>query len=92
MNGSMKARVLCDVRWLDVRDVPRPAISPYEVLVRVAAVGLCGTGAHISRLPIADCQLPIGALRNYPLTTEEPSSAAKIGNWQSAIGNQSPSS
>jgi L-iditol 2-dehydrogenase len=47
MNGSMKASVLCDVQRLEVRDVPRPAISPYEVLVRVAAVGLCGTDSHI---------------------------------------------
>jgi threonine dehydrogenase-like Zn-dependent dehydrogenase len=43
----MKASVLCDVRRLEVRDVPRPAISPYEVLVRTTAVGLCGTDAHI---------------------------------------------
>ena len=47
MNGSMKASVLCDVRRIEVRDVPRPVVSPYEVLVRVAAVGLCGTDAHI---------------------------------------------
>lgn len=47
MNGSMKASVLCDVQRLEVRDVPRPVISPYEVLVRVTAVGLCGTDAHI---------------------------------------------
>lgn len=43
----MKASVLCDVRRLEVRDVPRPAISPYEVLVRTTAVGLCGTDVHI---------------------------------------------
>jgi L-iditol 2-dehydrogenase len=43
----MKASVLCDVHRLEVRDIPRPAISPYEVLIRVAAVGLCGTDAHI---------------------------------------------
>jgi len=43
----MKASVLCDVQRIEVRDVPRPAISPYEVLVRVAAVGLCGTDSHI---------------------------------------------
>ena len=43
----MKASVLCDVHRLEVRDVPRPVISPYEVLVRVAAVGLCGTDVHI---------------------------------------------
>ena len=43
----MKASVLCDVRHLEVRDVPRPVISPYEVLIRVSAIGLCGTDAHI---------------------------------------------
>jgi len=43
----MKASVLCDVSRLEVRDIPRPVISPYEVLIRVAAVGLCGTDVHI---------------------------------------------
>ena len=44
---TMKASVLCDVGRLEVRDVPRPVISPYEVLIRVSAIGLCGTDAHI---------------------------------------------
>src|ERR1044072_6659003 len=44
---TMKASVLCDVHRLEVRDIPRPAISPYEVLIRVAAVELCGTDVHI---------------------------------------------
>src|ERR1041385_8024609 len=43
----MKASVLCDVQRLEVRDIPRPVISPYEVLIRVTAVGLCGTDVHI---------------------------------------------
>jgi L-iditol 2-dehydrogenase len=43
----MRASVLCDVGQIEVRDVPRPHISSYEVLVRVSAVGLCGTDAHI---------------------------------------------
>jgi L-iditol 2-dehydrogenase len=47
MSNTMKASVLCDVHRLEVRDVPRPVISPYEVLIRVAAVGLCGTDVHI---------------------------------------------
>lgn len=47
MSNTMKASVLCDVRRLEVRDVPCPAISPYEVLVKTTAVGLCGTDAHI---------------------------------------------
>jgi len=44
---SMKASVLCDVQRLEVRDIPRPVISAYEVLIRVTAVGLCGTDVHI---------------------------------------------
>ena len=44
---TMKASVLCDVQRLEVRDIPRPVISPYEVLIRVSAVGLCGTDVHI---------------------------------------------
>jgi threonine dehydrogenase-like Zn-dependent dehydrogenase len=47
MTNTMKASVLCDVRRLEVREVPRPVISPYEVLVRTTAVGLCGTDVHI---------------------------------------------
>lgn len=47
MSVSMRASVLCEVQRLEVRDVPRPVISPFEVLVRVAAVGLCGTDSHI---------------------------------------------
>jgi threonine dehydrogenase-like Zn-dependent dehydrogenase len=43
----MKASVLVDVGRLEVRDVPRPGISPHDVLVRVAAVGICGTDTHI---------------------------------------------
>jgi L-iditol 2-dehydrogenase len=43
----MKASVLCDVGRLEVRDVPKPVISPYEILVRTTAVGLCGTDVHI---------------------------------------------
>ena len=47
VSRTMKASVLVDVGRLEVRDVPRPQISPYDVLVRVAAVGICGTDTHI---------------------------------------------
>jgi L-iditol 2-dehydrogenase len=43
----MRASVLSRVRHLEVRDVPFPGVAPNEVLVRVGAVGLCGTDAHI---------------------------------------------
>lgn len=47
ISTNMKASVLVDVGRLEVRDVPRPQVSPYDVLVRVAAVGICGTDTHI---------------------------------------------
>src|SRR4051812_20781451 len=43
----MRAAVLHDVARMDVRSVPCPAPGPRDVLVRVAAVGLCGTDFHI---------------------------------------------
>ncbi|MGH9455330.1 MAG: zinc-dependent alcohol dehydrogenase [Terriglobia bacterium] len=43
----MKALVLEDVEKLAVRDVPDPQVSPREVLIRVWAVGLCGTDLHL---------------------------------------------
>jgi L-iditol 2-dehydrogenase len=43
----MRASVLVEVGRLEVRDVPRPPVSPHDVLVRVAAVGICGTDTHI---------------------------------------------
>ena len=43
----MRACVLHAVRGLEVREVPRPDPKAHELLVRVAAVGLCGTDFHI---------------------------------------------
>jgi len=44
---TMRAAVLVDVGCIKVRDVPRLEPSPTEVVVRVEAVGLCGTDLHI---------------------------------------------
>jgi threonine dehydrogenase-like Zn-dependent dehydrogenase len=44
---TMRAAVLVDVNRIEVRDVPVQPPSPHEVLVRVSAVGLCGTDLHI---------------------------------------------
>jgi L-iditol 2-dehydrogenase len=59
----MRAGVLCDVGRLEVRDVPCPVIKPHEVLIRVSAVGLCGTDAHIfaghANYHTDDCGQPI---------------------------------
>jgi len=43
----MKACLLCDVGRIEVRDVPLPQLSPRGILLRIAAVGICGTDAHI---------------------------------------------
>jgi threonine dehydrogenase-like Zn-dependent dehydrogenase len=43
----MKACVLCDVGRIEVREVPQPRVGARDVLVRIAAVGICGTDAHI---------------------------------------------
>jgi len=45
--ATMKACVLIDVGRLEVREVPRPQVSSRDVVVRVAAVGICGTDTHI---------------------------------------------
>jgi threonine dehydrogenase-like Zn-dependent dehydrogenase len=45
----MRACVLYGPTQLEVRDVPRPLPGPTDVLVRVSAVGLCGTDLHIYR-------------------------------------------
>lgn len=44
---TMRAAVLVDVARIEVRDVPIRMPAPHEVLVRVEAVGLCGTDLHI---------------------------------------------
>jgi L-iditol 2-dehydrogenase len=43
----MRAAVHHDVARLDVHNVTRPDPGPRDVLVRVCAVGLCGTDFHI---------------------------------------------
>lgn len=45
----MKAAVLEDVEKMVVRGVPDPEVSPREVLLRVRAVGVCGTDLHLFR-------------------------------------------
>jgi L-iditol 2-dehydrogenase len=43
----MKACVLCDVGRIEVRDVAEPRVGARDVLLRISAVGICGTDAHI---------------------------------------------
>jgi L-iditol 2-dehydrogenase len=46
-DAAMKACVLCDVGRIEVRDVPQPQAGARDVLLRISAVGICGTDAHI---------------------------------------------
>lgn len=43
----MKAAVLEDAAKMKVQDVPEPQMQPNEVLLKVHAVGVCGTDLHI---------------------------------------------
>src|SRR5215203_814653 len=42
----MQALVLTDYRKLELADVPRPKLGVNDVLVRVAACGICGSDVH----------------------------------------------
>src|SRR3954452_18260228 len=42
----MQALVLTEYRKLELQDVERPIIGPSDVLVRVAACGICGSDVH----------------------------------------------
>lgn len=42
----MKALLLTKYRLLEIADLPKPAPGPGEVLVRVAACGICGSDVH----------------------------------------------
>lgn len=47
MTLTMPAMVLSDIGQLEVRQVPRSQFGSQDILVRVKAVGLCGTDFHI---------------------------------------------
>src|SRR5438128_632131 len=44
---SMKAALLEDVKRMTVQTVPDPEVGEREVLIRVGAVGVCGTDLHL---------------------------------------------
>lgn len=48
LSATMRAAVLAEAGRLELRDVPVQPPGPHEVLVRVEAVGLCGTDVHIA--------------------------------------------
>ena len=45
--ATMRAAVLCGIGRIEVRDVAVPEIGPNDVLLRIQAVGLCGTDLHL---------------------------------------------
>src|ERR1700733_6087801 len=47
MDAAMKACVLCAVGRIEVREVAQPPVGARDVLLRISAVGICGTDAHI---------------------------------------------
>lgn len=60
----MKAMVLTGIRQIDIREVPDPLItSPTDVLIRMGAVGICGSDIHYFNEGKIGCQVV-----NYPFT------------------------
>ena len=63
----MKALALTGVRQFELAAIPKPRIAPASVLIRVAAVGLCGTDLHIYNgeanyhLDAACCPVPLAS-------------------------------
>lgn len=49
MNTTMRASVMTGVGTLQIEDRPVPSPAPHEVLVEVAAVGVCGSDVHYYR-------------------------------------------
>lgn len=47
--SSMRASVMTGVRTLEIEDRPVPTPAAYEVLIEVAAVGVCGSDVHYYR-------------------------------------------
>ena len=61
----MRALALTDVQRFQLVDIPLPSVRPNSVLIRVAAVGLCGTDLHIYKgdanynLDLSFCPIPL---------------------------------
>lgn len=56
----MKSAKLCSVQKIELTDQPKPQITePNQVLVRVKALGLCGTDLHIFSQGRADVTYPL---------------------------------
>ncbi|MFN8580793.1 MAG: alcohol dehydrogenase catalytic domain-containing protein [Gemmatimonadaceae bacterium] len=69
MTRTMRAAVLVDVNRIELRDVPRQAPAEHEILIRVEAVGICGTDLHIAAGHAnynADSQGRLRPLREFP--------------------------
>ena len=43
----MKSNFFLGNKIFEVREMPIPPVGPTDVLVRVAAAGICGTDVHI---------------------------------------------
>ena len=55
----MRAIVFAEPRSWSLEEVPDPVPGPREVLVRVEAVGLCGTDIHVLDGEFAPTRYPI---------------------------------
>jgi L-iditol 2-dehydrogenase len=56
----MKAAYVTVPFQVEIRDIPVPDVGPEEVLIRVAACGICGTDLHFARDLAKEDPMPLG--------------------------------
>jgi 2-desacetyl-2-hydroxyethyl bacteriochlorophyllide A dehydrogenase len=83
----MRAAVIQEAHEVIVTDVPDPAPGPRDVVVAVAACGICGTDLHILDGEFAPA-LPIVPGHEFSGTVVALGAAAREANAQLAIGQR----
>jgi L-iditol 2-dehydrogenase len=46
-NPTMRALTVCAAGRMELREIPTPELQPHDVMLKVGAVGFCGTDFHI---------------------------------------------
>ena len=76
---GMKALVYADKEKMEIRDVPKPAIGPDDILMKVKSVGICGTDLHIYR---GGLDIPRGTIPGHEFSGIVTEVGKKVTNVQ----------
>jgi L-iditol 2-dehydrogenase len=82
----MRALALTAVRQFQILNIPKPAVLPASVLIRIAAVGLCGTDFHIYS---GEANYHLDSSRSpIPLTQSAQVLGHEIAGWVEEAGSE----